>query len=260
MDVSLVSVTQPQISTSDRAPMSAEDIIAYCARVSNPNNQMNTATAPKLLKFLIEHKHWSPFELASMCVEIKTSRAIAAQILRHRSFSFQEFSQRYSVAQKLEPLEFRQQAEKNRQSSTDTIDPVLTNNYKNVKASNAVSQHLNESLKLYEELINAGVAKESARMILPLTTETTMYMNGTVRSWIHYVNLRTEENTQKEHRDIANKIKNIFVIQFPNISRALGWLRIVDDAGVDIDSGKFAMPDGYSVDQGGAIDNREPKL
>tara|TARA_R100000808_G_scaffold25062_1_gene61115 strand:+ start:4134 stop:4745 length:612 start_codon:yes stop_codon:yes gene_type:complete len=203
--------------------MSAEDIIAYCARVSNPSNQMNTKTAPKLIGFLIKHKHWSPFELASMCVEIKTSRAIAAQILRHRSFSFQEFSQRYSEAQKLEPLELRQQAEKNRQSSTDVIDPTLTDDYKNVPASLAISQHLNQGIKLYNELIEAGVAKESARMVLPLTTETTLYMNGTVRSWVHYIDLRTEENTQKEHRDIANAVKDIFIEQFPNVSKALNW-------------------------------------
>ena len=220
MNVKLVSLTQPQIGT---AGMSAEDIIAYCARVSNPSNQMNTKTAPKLIAFLIKHKHWSPFELASMCVEIKTSRAIAAQILRHRSFSFQEFSQRYSEAQELEPLELRQQAEKNRQSSTDVIDPRLTDDYKNVPASLAISQHLNQGIKLYNELIEAGVAKESARMVLPLTTETTLYMNGTVRSWVHYIDLRTEENTQKEHRDIANGVKDIFIEQFPNVSEALEW-------------------------------------
>lgn len=220
MNVKLVSLTQPQIGT---AGMSAEDIIAYCARVSNPSNQMNTKTAPKLIAFLIKHKHWSPFELASMCVEIKTSRAIAAQILRHRSFSFQEFSQRYSEAQELEPLELRQQAEKNRQSSTDVIDPTLTDDYKNIPASLAISQHLNQGVKLYNELIEAGVAKESARMVLPLTTETTLYMNGTVRSWVHYIDLRTEENTQKEHRDIANAVKDIFIEQFPNVSKALNW-------------------------------------
>ena len=223
MEVKLISVTQPQVSAPDRAPLSAEDIIAYCARVSNPKNQNNTETAPKLLKFLIKNKHWSPFELASMCVEIKTSRAIAAQILRHRSFSFQEFSQRYSLAQKLEPLELRKQAEKNRQSSTDVTDPVLTEDYKNVPASVAVAQHVLGGVKLYDELIKAGVAKESARMVLPLVTETTMYMNGTVRSWIHYIQLRTEGNTQKEHRDIANEIKSIFIQQFPNISIALNW-------------------------------------
>jgi len=224
MKVALVSVTDPKISTATGiSPMRPEDLIAFCARVSNPKNQMNTATAPKLIKFLIKHKHWSPFELASMCVEIKTSRAIAAQILRHRSFSFQEFSQRYSEVQELEPLELRKQADKNRQSSTDVVDPLLTDNYKNVHASKAINQYLDFGVKLYEELIEAGVAKESARMVLPLTTETTMYMNGTVRSWIHYINLRTEENTQKEHRDIAEAIKKVFIKQFPDTSEALGW-------------------------------------
>ena len=223
MEVKLVSLTQPWVSRVG-VDMTPEDIIAYCARVSNPKNQANTKTAPKLLKFLIKHKHWSPFELANMCVEIKTSRAIAAQILRHRSFSFQEFSQRYSEVQELEPLELRGQAEKNRQSSTDVVDPILIDNYKNIAASKAVSQYLDFGVKLYDELIEAGVAKESARMVLPLTAETTMYMNGTVRSWIHYINLRTEENTQKEHRDIANEIKKIFIDNFPNTSEALEWV------------------------------------
>ena len=217
MNVKLVSLTQPQISTADRAPMSAEDIIAYCARVSNPKNQMNTETAPKLIKFLIKHKHWSPFELANMCVEIKTSRAIAAQILRHRSFSFQEFSQRYSEANEMEPLQLRSPAEKNRQSSSEEItDPKLK-----AKASTA----LRLAKRTYDELIEAGVAKECARAVLPLGTQTTMYMNGTVRSWVHYIDLRTEENTQKEHRDIANEIRKIFIDNFPNVAEALEWKR-----------------------------------
>tara|TARA_Y100000593_G_scaffold42861_1_gene82036 strand:- start:17660 stop:18310 length:651 start_codon:yes stop_codon:yes gene_type:complete len=215
MNVKLISLTQPQISTPDRAPMSAEDIIVYCARVSNPKNQMNMETAPKLIKFLIKHKHWSPFELASMCVEIETSRAIAAQILRHRSFSFQEFSQRYSQATDLELLELRSPADKNRQSSSEVItDPAL-------KAKATSIMH--EAKHVYDELIEAGVAKECARSVLPLGTRTTMYMNGTVRSWIHYINLRAEENTQKEHRDIANAIKDIFIEKFPNTSEALNW-------------------------------------
>ena len=215
MKVKLVSLTQPQISTPDRQPMNAEDLIAYCARVSNPKNQMNTETAPRLIKFLIKHKHWSPFELASMCVEIQTSRAIAAQILRHRSFSFQEFSQRYSQATSLEPLELRSPAEKNRQSSSDLIEDEQVQ-----KKADAAMQFAKE---VYDELIEAGVAKECARAVLPLGTQTTMYMNGTVRSWIHYIDLRTEENTQKEHRDIANAIKDIFIQQFPNVSEALEW-------------------------------------
>ena len=215
MQVKLVSITQPMINQQDEL-MSAEDIIAYCARVSNPKNQMNTATAPRLLAFLIKHKHWSPFELASMCVEIKTSRAIAAQILRHRSFSFQEFSQRYSEAQKLEELELRTPAEKNRQSSSDPIDKQHEA-YRFAKAS------METAVSTYKHLLELGVAKECARAILPLNTETTMYMNGTVRSWIHYINLRAEENTQKEHREIAEEIKSIFTKQFPTVSEALNW-------------------------------------
>ena len=215
MEVKLISLTQPQVSTADRTPMSAEDIIAYCARVSNPKNQTNMATAPKLLKFLIKHKHWSPFELANMCVEIKTSRAIAAQILRHRSFSFQEFSQRYSEATETEPVELRAPAEKNRQSSSEILEDFSLNKM--------AEMYIDGGIQLYNQLIEAGVAKECARMMLPLATQTTMYMNGSVRSWVHYIDLRSEENTQKEHRDIANAIKDIFIEQFPNVSEALEW-------------------------------------
>ena len=208
MNVSLVSITQP-FSNLD----STEDIIAYCARVSNPENQKNVETAPRLLKFLIKHGHWSPFEMVDMTVEIKTSRAIAAQILRHRSFSFQEFSQRYSEAQSLEKLELRKQADKNRQSSSEAFEDS--------QLHTKVREHLAKSLSLYKSLIRKGAAKESARMILPLTTETTMYTKGSVRSWIHYINLRTEQNTQKEHREIAEECKNIFKQNFPATSEAL---------------------------------------
>jgi len=210
MNVKLISLTKP---LDDE--MNCEDLIAYCARVSNPSNQNNTETAPNLLKYLIKHKHWSPFEMASMTVEIKTSRAIAAQILRHRSFSFQEFSQRYSVAQELEEVQLRKQAEKNRQSSTDEF----TDGFFLAK----VREHLGRSVSLYNEAIKKGVAKESARLLLPLTTETTMYMSGTIRSWVHYIDLRSQEDTQKEHRDIAEGCRDIFVEHFPNISLALGW-------------------------------------
>ena len=209
MNVSLVSVTQPFICDLKNA----EDIIAYCARVSNPINQLNTETAPKLLKFLIKHKHWSPFEMVDMTMEIKTSRAIAAQILRHRSFSFQEFSQRYSEAQSLEKLELRKQADKNRQSSSEAFEDS--------QLHTKVREHLAKSLSLYKSLIRKGAAKESARMILPLTTETTMYMKGSVRSWVHYIDLRTEQNTQKEHREIAEECKKIFKQNFPTTSEAL---------------------------------------
>ena len=210
MNVKLVSLSQPHDDN-----MNCEDLIAYCARVSNPSNQNNTATAPNLLKYLIKHKHWSPFEMVSMTLEIKTSRAIAAQILRHRSFSFQEFSQRYSVAQDLEEVKLRKQAEKNRQSSTDEF----TDGFFLAK----VREHLAKSVSLYSQAIEMGVAKESARLLLPLTTETTMYMSGTIRSWVHYIDLRSQEDTQKEHRDIAEGCRDIFVEHFPNISLALGW-------------------------------------
>ncbi len=209
MNVSLISITQPFLSDLKNP----EDIIAYCARVSNPNNQLNTETAPKLLKFLVKHKHWSPFEMVDMTLEIKTSRAIAAQILRHRSFSFQEFSQRYSQAQVLEKLELRKQAAKNRQSSTDE--------YQNSTLQAKVREHVAKGISLYNNLIEDGVAKESARMILPLTVETTMYMKGSIRSWAHYIDLRTEENTQKEHREIAEACKEIFKQNLPTVSEAL---------------------------------------
>ena len=209
MNVSLVSINQPFISDLKNP----EDIIAYCARVSNPTNQLNTETAPKLLKFLVKHKHWSPFEMVDMTLEIKTSRAIAAQILRHRSFSFQEFSQRYSQAQVLEKLELRKQAAKNRQSSTDE--------YQNSTLQAKVREHIAKGISLYNNLIEDGVAKESARMILPLTVETTMYMKGSIRSWAHYIDLRTEENTQKEHREIAEACKEIFKQNLPTVSEAL---------------------------------------
>jgi thymidylate synthase (FAD) len=151
--------------------------------------------------------------MVDMTLEIKTSRAIAAQILRHRSFSFQEFSQRYSKAETLEALELRKQAEKNRQSSTDVFEDS--------QLLAKVREHTAKSVSLYKNLIEAGVAKESARMILPLTTETTMYMKGNLRSWIHYIDLRTKENTQKEHRDIASECKRIFKNEFPNVSEAI---------------------------------------
>jgi len=211
MNVKLISITDPKVFSSGNA----EELIAYCARVSNPENQMNSETAPRLLKFLIKHKHWSPFEMVDMCVEIKTSRAIAAQILRHRSFSFQEFSQRYSAATEIEPIELRKQADKNRQSSAEIIDEPVINN--------VVQYAINHAVQTYEKLINEGVAKEQARMVLPLATQSTLYMKGSIRSWIHYLDLRSEENTQKEHRDIANEIKKIFKKEFPIVAEALGW-------------------------------------
>lgn len=226
MSVKLVSITAPNLEKQ----MTPEEFIVYIARVSNPSNQMNMETASKLINYLVKHKHWSPFEFVDLTVEITTRRSIAAQILRHKSFSFQEFSQRYSSATSVQDVELRKQAEKNRQSSAEKFDPELSgsnlSNYKesgHVKASDAVSEFLQASMRLYSELIDAGVAREVARDILPLATETTMYMKGSVRSWIHYLELRCLEDTQKEHRLIANQIKSIFIQQFPNISTALNF-------------------------------------
>jgi thymidylate synthase (FAD) len=216
MNVKLISITKPEINDIKKA----EDLIAYCARVSNPSNQMNFETAPKLLKFLIKYKHWSPLEMVDMTVEIKTSRAIAAQILRHRSFSFQEFSLRYSTTTEYEDIELRLQGDKNRQVGEKLL-PVNTKAYETI--SHLIGDSISASQHCYETMIENGVAKEIARMVLPLATQTTMYMKGSLRSWIHYIELRTEENTQKEHRIIAEKCKNIFTKEFPIISEALEW-------------------------------------
>ena len=227
MQVNLVSVTHPTLENE----MTPEEFIVYIARVSNPSNQMNLETAPRLIKYLVKHKHWSPFEFVDMTVEITTRRSIAAQILRHKSFSFQEFSQRYSSATNIQDIELRKQAQKNRQSSAEIFDPIIFRpdgdhdrwNDETKSASKAVSDFIQASMNLYTELIDAGVAREVARDILPLATETTLYMKGSIRSWIHYLELRTLEDTQKEHRDIANGIQNIFSQKFPNIVEALEW-------------------------------------
>jgi thymidylate synthase (FAD) len=231
MSVKLVSITSPEISDgTEKITMTPEEFVVYIARVSNPSNQMNTETAPKLINYLVKHKHWSPFEFVDMTVEIVTRRSVAAQILRHKSFSFQEFSQRYSSVTNVQEIEIRKQAEKNRQSSAESFNPTLSEskitNYKKsgqIKASEAIGDFLEASMRLYSELIDAGVAREVARDILPLATETTMYMKGSLRSWIHYLELRTGDDTQKEHRDIANQIKHIFIENFPNIGEALNF-------------------------------------
>ena len=206
----LVSITKPEIEGLDNA----EDLIAYCARVSNPSNQMNTETAPRLLAYLIKHKHWSPFEMVDVCFEIETSRAIAAQILRHRSFSFQEFSQRYSEVTALEKTLWRKQGKTNRQVGEKDVD--LSEEDKKV-----VGDALLHSQKAYNLLLDKGIAKECARMVLPLCTSTTMYMKGSVRSWVHYIDLRAKEDTQKEHRLVAEEIKQIFSEKFPAVSKAV---------------------------------------
>jgi len=210
--VKLVSLTQPFVE----GIKSAEELISYCARVSNPSNQLNIETAPKLLKYLIQHKHFSPFEMVSMAVEIKTSRAIAAQILRHRSFTFQEFSQRYASIVGLEDIEWRLQGKTNRQVGEENVDlsPDLFNEVDKAQKACTIA---------YENLITAGLAKECARMVLPLNTSTTIIMNGTIRSFIHYLEIRCKDDTQKEHRDIANSIKELFISKFPSTSSALGW-------------------------------------
>jgi thymidylate synthase (FAD) len=212
MKTKLVSLTKPFIEGIN----DPEELITYCARVSNPSNQLNTETAPKLLSYLIKHKHWSPFEMVSMCIEIQTSRAIAAQILRHRSFSFQEFSQRYSTATELEPVEFRKQGKTNRQVGDEEVQL-------DTFQADLVAQAEKSCLVAYDFLIDSGIAKECARMVLPLSTQTTMYMSGTIRSWIHYIELRATQDTQKEHRIIAIEIKEILKKHFPNVCETLNW-------------------------------------
>ena len=216
----LISVTKPELTPLIREEFSAEDLIVYIARVSNPENQMNRDTAPKLIKYLITHNHWSPFEMVDVTFEIKTSRAIASQIVRHRSFSFQEFSQRYSKVTDFEPIELRLQGDKNRQVGEEII-PVTSQQH--TILTNLISETTRSSEHCYELLLRNGVAKEVARMVLPLTTQTTLYMKGSLRSWIHYANLRSSKDTQKEHRVIAQQIKSRLIELFPNVSIALGW-------------------------------------
>lgn len=198
----------------------AEKIISYCARVSNPKNQENYSTQNKLIEYCIKHKHWSIFETASFCVEINTSRAIGRQILRHRSFTFQEFSQRYEKAVDFEFYGARKQDLKNRQNSTDNLDEATQDWF--LEAQEKV---IHQSLDLYYQALEKGIAKECARFLLPESTSTKMYMSGNLRSWIHYLELRTGFETQLEHREIAQDCMIIFIEQFPIISKALGWIK-----------------------------------
>jgi len=199
----------------------AEKHIAYCARVSNPSNQGNDSFEG-LIKYCIKHKHWSIFEQAFLTIELETTRAIAAQVLRHRSFTFQEFSQRYadsSLLSKTIPLpELRRQDTKNRQNSTDDLDPFVVQ-----KLEMQMQTLFDSSMALYQQMLGHGVAKECARNVLPLCVPTRMYMSGSVRSWVHYIDLRSANGTQKEHMDLANACKAIFVEQFPVIAQALDW-------------------------------------
>ena len=209
--VSLISVTPD-----------AEKTIGYVARVSNPKNQDNPKVAG-LLKYCIKHGHWSVFEQAHMTVEIETTRGLAAQILRHRSFTYQEFSQRYADSSLLGdsiPLpKLRRQDDKNRQNSIDDIDPLMQQDFE-IK----MQRHFVDGMKLYKEMLDAGIAKECARFVLPLATPTKLYMTGSIRSWIHYIDLRSAHGTQKEHMDIAEAVRGIFIEQFPITAEALEYV------------------------------------
>lgn len=220
MKVTLISVTEscvvnPEETAVDgRVPLTADQLLVYIARVSNPSNQLNTATGPKLLAYCIKHNHWSVFEHAHMTVEIQTSLAIATQILRHRSFTFQQFSQRYAtVSAGQEDIELRMKGGTNRQGSTnDTAHPAL---------ARVARESVERANAAYAELLAAGVAPECARMVLPQATKTTMYMTGSVRSWIHYFVQRVSPHAQKEHRLVANAALNIFADVFPQTYEAM---------------------------------------
>ena len=211
MSVKLVSATPD-----------AEKHMAYVARVSNPNNQDSDKFAG-LLKYCIKHGHWSVFEQAFMTVEINTTRGLAAQILRHRSFTYQEFSQRYAdssmLAKEIPLPSLRRQDTKNRQNSIDDIDPLMQQDFE-IK----MQRHFVDGMKLYKEMLDAWIAKECARFVLPLATPTRLYMTGSVRSWIHYIDLRSAHGTQKEHMDVAEETRSIFIEQFPTVAEALDWV------------------------------------
>ena len=211
MTVKLISITPD-----------AEQTMAYVARVSNPNNQDNENYAG-LLRYCIKHNHWSVFEQSHMTLEIETTRGIAAQVLRHRSFTFQEFSQRYAdtnlITEHIPIPDLRRQDTKNRQNSTDDLG-----DYVKLKFQSEISEHFAAANNLYKRLLEAGVAKECARFVLPLATPTRIYMTGSCRSWIHYIDLRSAHGTQKEHMDIALDCKKIFTEQFPSVAEALEWV------------------------------------
>jgi len=211
MNVKFVSITPD-----------AEKMMAYIARVSNPSNQQNENYSG-LLKYCIKHNHWSVFEQSSMTLEIETTRGLAAQILRHRSFTFQEFSQRYADTKLLDteiPVpDLRSQDTKNRQNSNDDIPQEKKEEYQAL-----IARHFDDAMNLYNALLDEGVAKECARFVLPLATPTRLYMTGSCRSWIHYINLRSAHGTQKEHMDVVAKARSIFTEQFPSVSEALEWV------------------------------------
>ena len=216
----LMTTTDTQIKLISVTP-DAEQHMAYVARVSNPKNQDNDKFAG-LLKYCIKHGHWSVFEQAFMTVEINTTRGLAAQILRHRSFTYQEFSQRYADSSMLGdeiPLpELRRQDDKNRQNSIDDVDPLVVQDF-----NSKMQKHFVDGMKLYKEMLEVGIAKECARFVLPLATPTRIYMTGSVRSWIHYIDLRSAHGTQKEHMNVAEGVRRIFTEQFPTVAEALQW-------------------------------------
>ena len=213
--------TDTQIKLISVTP-DAEKTMGYVARVSNPNNQENPKVAG-LLSYCIKHGHWSVFEQAHMTVEINTTRGLAAQILRHRSFTYQEFSQRYADVSYLRehiPLpELRSQDDKNRQNSIDDVDPAVVERF-----NSEMRKHFDAGIDLYKSMLHAGIAKECARFVLPLATPTRLYMTGSVRSWIHYIELRSAHGTQKEHMDLVKNVRSIFIQQFPIVSQALDWV------------------------------------
>jgi thymidylate synthase (FAD) len=215
MQVRLIAVTAPLIQV-DNQTLTPEGLIAYCARVSSPHQE--TLDYQKLLAYCIEHKHWSIFEMVDMSVEIITSRAISPQILRHKSFQFQEFSQRYAKAQEIERYQPRRQDNKNRQNSLDDLDDATK-----LWFAEAQERMASTALEQYNLALEKGIAKECARVLLPLATQTKLYMKGSVRSWIHYLEVRTDRSTQQEHREIALEIQKIFITQFPVTAAALGW-------------------------------------
>ena len=218
MKVSLVSSSQPSAELAAQGIVNAQELVAFCARVSNPANQTNTDTSEKLIRYLIKHRHWSPLEMVSACLEIETTRDIARQILRHRSFSFQEFSQRYAVADLgVEYKEARLQDTKNRQNSLETDDPALSSAWQ-LKQQRVVET----SQEVYNWAIRSGIAKEQARAVLPEgITTSRLYMQGTLRSWLHYIELRSGPETQKEHREIAQACAGALESIFPMVSEFL---------------------------------------
>ena len=218
---SLMTTTDTQIKLVSVTPL-AEKHMAYVARVSNPKNQ-DSDNFSGLLKYCIKHGHWSVFEQAFMTIEINTTRGLAAQILRHRSFTYQEFSQRYAdvsyIREDIPLPELRSQDLKNRQNSVDDVDPKVVETF-----NKEMREHFDKSIDLYKKMLHAGIAKECARFVLPLATPTRLYMTGSVRSWIHYIDLRSAHGTQKEHMDLVENIRSLFKEQFPTVSEALEWM------------------------------------